>query len=110
MREHLPAARWKEIDAVLSAALERPADQRLRFVRDRALGDPKLAAAVNDLLAAGDAARLFLERPIDVDADDLLEMTDELLALWRRREQEVRDPRDERASASEFFEPESPSA
>jgi len=98
-----PPARWEEIDAVLSAALERPPDERLRFVRERTTGDPHLAAAVEDLLAAGEAARSFLERPIDVDADELLKISDEILAHWRRREQEVPDPRDERASSPESF-------
>lgn len=110
MRGDEPAARWEEIDAVLSAALERPSQERLRFVRERTLGDPKLAAAVEDLLAAGDAASLFLERPIDVDADELRGMMDEMLSHWRQRVQEAPDPRTGRAPSSESFEQGRPSA
>lgn len=84
-------ARWEEVDAVLSAALERPPGERLRFVRESTFGDPQLAAAVESLLAAGDAARSFLERPVDLDADELARISAELLAHWRQREQERSD-------------------
>jgi hypothetical protein len=92
MKGSEPPARWEEVDAVLSAALERPPGERLRFVRERTIGDPQLGAAVEDLLAAGDAARSFLERPIDFDADELLKISNQLLAHWRRREQGLSDP------------------
>ena len=92
MKGSEPPARWEEIDAVLSAALERPPGERLRFVRERTFGDPQLAAAVEDLLAAGDAARSFLEQPVDFDADELARISDELLAYWRQRERKRSDP------------------
>lgn len=92
MKGSEPPARWEEIDSVLSAALERPPGERLRFVRERTFGDPQLAAAVESLLAAGDAAGSFLEQPVDLDADELAKISDELLAHWRQREQEGSDP------------------
>ncbi|MGD8495176.1 MAG: hypothetical protein PVF05_03235 [Gemmatimonadales bacterium] len=92
MTEGDPAARWDEIDAVLSAALERPVGERLVFVRERTADDPELAAAVEDLLAAGDAATSFLERPIDVDPDELIRVSNEMLARWRSGEEAVRAP------------------
>lgn len=117
MTERDPSARWDEIDAVLSAALERPAGERLAFVRARTGDDPELAGAVEDLLAAGDAATSFLERPIDVDPDELIRVSNEMLASWRNREEAVQAPTGGLNAAWKFvrklgriFEPGRPSA
>lgn len=117
MTERDPAARWDEIDAVLSAALERPAGERLAFVRARTSDDPELAGAVEDLLAAGDAATSFLERPIAVDPDELVRVSNEMLACWRDREGGVGAPTGALKAAWRFvrrlgriFEPGRPSA
>ena len=59
--------RWREIDAVLSGALELPPPERAAYVRARTAGDSELAGAVEDLLRAGDQATSFLERPLDLD-------------------------------------------
>jgi hypothetical protein len=68
-----PAKRWAEIDAMLAAALERPALERRQFVRENTRDDPELAAAVTDLLEAVEAAASFLERPIAIEAEELVE-------------------------------------
>lgn len=71
------ADRWHEIDAVLSAALELPPNERTSFVRDRTTDDDELARAVLELLRAGDEATSFLERPVDLDAGTWLEASEE---------------------------------
>ena len=64
--------RWKEIDAILDAALEMPAAERERFITERTAGDPELEKAVLDLLRAAAKADRFMERPaISLAAESL---------------------------------------
>src|SRR6516164_6804445 len=53
--------RWAQVDAVLSEALERKADQRADFLAQRCNGDDDLRRQVQALLTAHDAAGSFLD-------------------------------------------------
>lgn len=55
--------RWKQVEEVLDAALERPAAERAAFVRDACAGDADLRSEVDSLLASHDQASQFLETP-----------------------------------------------
>lgn len=59
----MDAERWKEIDAILDAALELPAAERERFIAERTAGDPELEKAVQELLRAAAKSDRFMERP-----------------------------------------------
>ncbi|HCA57684.1 MAG TPA: hypothetical protein DEP46_06810, partial [Blastocatellia bacterium] len=64
--------RWKEIDAILDAALEMPAAERERFITERTASDPELEKAVLDLLRAAAKADRFMGRPaISLAAESL---------------------------------------
>src|SRR5688572_29619820 len=53
--------RWKQVDALLQAALERPADERDAFLRQACGDDAGLAQEIQSLLTAGRHAGSFLE-------------------------------------------------
>src|ERR1700758_4730650 len=55
--------RWKQIDSILQAALERPPSERDGFLRHACLGDAELEHEVRSLLAAQEEAGSFLESP-----------------------------------------------
>ncbi|HXP87820.1 MAG TPA: serine/threonine-protein kinase, partial [Bryobacteraceae bacterium] len=55
--------RWKQVDNLLQAALERPPEQRDAFLRNECAGDEELEREVRSLLAAGREAGGFLENP-----------------------------------------------
>src|SRR5262245_50470345 len=55
--------RWKEVDRVLQAALERPAEERDVFLRQACGGDQALEGEVRALLAMQSEAGHFLDRP-----------------------------------------------
>src|SRR5512132_3536876 len=55
--------RWKQVDKLLQAALERPAAARSEFLRQACMGDQELEREVRSLLAAQHEAESFLERP-----------------------------------------------
>src|SRR5215467_5543887 len=55
--------RWKQIDSLLQAALERPRNERDKFLRQSCLGDLELEHEVRALLASSDEAGSFLENP-----------------------------------------------
>ena len=69
----LSAERWQRIDAVFAAALERPPDERARFLDEACGGDPALRAEVDALLRSaaeaerdlGDSAAAFASPLID---------------------------------------------
>ncbi|MFW6083633.1 MAG: tetratricopeptide repeat protein [Gemmatimonadota bacterium] len=84
-------ARWDEVDAILSEALERPVDERLSYVRGRTADDPELGNSVEELLRAEAEATSFLERPIDLSSETWLEASDEFFA---RRQSDETDGRD----------------
>jgi eukaryotic-like serine/threonine-protein kinase len=55
--------RWKQIDSILQAALERPPGERDEFLRHACLGDTDLEREVRSLLASQEEAGSFLESP-----------------------------------------------
>ena len=55
--------RWKQIDSLLQAALERPRSERQMFVQQACRGDAALEREVRALLASSDEAGSFLESP-----------------------------------------------
>src|SRR5271165_2704923 len=66
--------RWKQVDSVLQAALERPPEERDAFLRQSCAGDEALEREVRSLLTAQQEAQGFLDRPaIEVAARVLAE-------------------------------------
>ena len=61
-----PLTRWKQLDALLAQALDRPPDERTAFLRATCGGDPALYAEVAALLEDADAA----ERALGESATD----------------------------------------
>ena len=55
--------RWKQIDSLLQAALERPPAERDGFLRQACEGDGELEREVRSLLASQEEAGSFLESP-----------------------------------------------
>src|SRR5580700_5313674 len=61
--------RWKQVDSLLQAVLERPPEERDEFLRDASAGDVALEREVRSLLASQQEAGSFLESPaIDMAA------------------------------------------
>jgi eukaryotic-like serine/threonine-protein kinase len=80
--------RWKQIDNLLQAALERPQNERDGFLRQACGGDRDLEGEVRALLASSDEAGSFLESPaMEVAAQ----------AIAHRQNKEAAGPRDFRA-------------
>jgi eukaryotic-like serine/threonine-protein kinase len=64
--------RWKQVDNLLHAALERPPDVRPEFLRQACAGDRELEREVRSLLASDEQAGSFLDSPaMEVAARDL---------------------------------------
>src|SRR6202035_3718549 len=55
--------RWKQVDSLLQAVLERPPEERDEFLRDASAGDEALEHEVRSLLASQQEAGSFLESP-----------------------------------------------
>jgi serine/threonine protein kinase len=55
--------RWKQVDGLLQAVLERPPEERDAFLRDASAGDEALEREVRSLLASQQEAGSFLESP-----------------------------------------------
>ena len=55
--------RWKRVDNLLQAALERPPAERAEFVRQACAGDEALEREVRSLMASGQETRSFMESP-----------------------------------------------
>jgi eukaryotic-like serine/threonine-protein kinase len=64
--------RWRQIDRLFEAALERPAHDRLAFLAVECADDEGLRAEVESLLAAHDEQDSFLERPLSTNGWSLL--------------------------------------
>jgi serine/threonine protein kinase len=65
--------RWKQVDNLLQAALERPPAERSEFLRQACGGDDALEREVRSLLASQQEAGSFLERPPKEVATQTLE-------------------------------------
>ena len=70
------AERWRQIDALLAAALELASPERDAYLADACGDDRELRHAVETLIAADERARSFLENPA---ADGSLDAPDEVL-------------------------------
>jgi serine/threonine protein kinase len=55
--------RWKKVDSVLQAAVQRPPAERSDFLKKACKGDPALEEEVRSLLASQEEAGSFLESP-----------------------------------------------
>jgi hypothetical protein len=74
--------RWKQVDGLLQAALERPPAEREEFLRHACAGDPSLEREVRSLLASQHQAGSFLESPA-------LEVAARVIALKQSEEPET---------------------
>jgi hypothetical protein len=63
--------RWQRIDALVSAALERPEEERTSFLERACEGDEELCRQVQRLLSSHEAAGSFLESPPAAAAEAL---------------------------------------
>ena len=59
----MDSERWKQVDSLLQAVLERPPEERDEFLRDASAGDEALEREVRSLLASQQEAGSFLESP-----------------------------------------------
>lgn len=55
--------RWKQVDSLLQAVLERPLEERVAFLHKACAGDRELEREVQSLLSSGQQAGSFLEDP-----------------------------------------------
>jgi len=68
----MDSERWKQVDSLLQAVLERPPEERDEFLRGASAGDEALEREVRSLLASQRAAGSFLESPaIELAAREL---------------------------------------
>ncbi len=54
---------WRKAKDLFDAALERPLDERLRFLEENCDGDEELCREVESLLANSEDANSFLSQP-----------------------------------------------
>jgi len=59
----MDSERWKQVDSLLQAVLERPPEERDEFLRDASAGDEALEREIRSLLASQQEAGSFLESP-----------------------------------------------
>ena len=64
--------RWRQIDQLLEAALERGPEDRAAFLADACAGDEPLRLEVESLLRSDEAAESFIEEPVVALAADVL--------------------------------------
>lgn len=64
--------RWKQIDELFQAALDREPSQRAAFLEQACDGDETLRQEVESMLASDEQAQSFIEKPAVEDAADLL--------------------------------------
>src|ERR1035438_7086389 len=75
----MDSERWKQVDSLWQAVLERPPDQRDAFLRQSCVGDQALEREVRSLLTAQQEAEGFLDRPaIEVAARALASNEDKV--------------------------------
>src|SRR5215510_11027608 len=55
--------RWRKIDQLLDAAMEREPDERAAFLEFACAGDQSLRLEVESLLRSDEAAESFIEKP-----------------------------------------------
>ena len=59
----MDSERWKQLDKLLQAALQRPPEERDAFLREACAGDERLEREAHSLLTLEQKAEGFLERP-----------------------------------------------
>ena len=59
----MDSEQWKQLDKLLHAALQRPAEERDAFLREACAGDERLEREARSLLRLEQKAEGFLERP-----------------------------------------------
>src|SRR5262245_27260448 len=64
--------RWRQIDQLLEAALERQPEERAAFLAVACAGDESLRREVESLLRSDEAAQSFIEEPVVALAADVL--------------------------------------
>src|SRR5262249_25238939 len=64
--------RWRQIDQLLEAALEREPEERAAFLADACVDDESLRLEVESLLRSDEAAESFIEEPVVALAADVL--------------------------------------
>ncbi|MEZ4450515.1 MAG: serine/threonine-protein kinase [Nannocystaceae bacterium] len=64
----IDAARFRQIDALFAAALERPTGERGDFLDDACVGDPELRSAVGELLAHDEGASAAIREVVEAAA------------------------------------------
>jgi eukaryotic-like serine/threonine-protein kinase len=79
----MKAERWRQVDQLFHAALERQPRQRTDFLAHACAGDAALCQEVESLLAAHDQAERFIEAPAADLAADLLAANHSRLAAGR---------------------------
>jgi serine/threonine protein kinase/tetratricopeptide (TPR) repeat protein len=82
--------RWREIERVVQAALERPANQRAAFLDQACAGDATLRDEVDSLLAQGEHGASFIESPaLEVAAKALAQDESEIRRAVERENQRI---------------------
>lgn len=87
--------RWKQIDALFDAALDRPPSERDAFLREQCDDDPELYRSVKELLAASEAPDSLLETPLDRYAQALWKAIHSNNYHSERRRSEDSPPKDD---------------
>jgi serine/threonine protein kinase len=80
--------RWERVKELFEAALERPADQRARFLKRECGGDEALRSEVESLLAEYDSAGSFMDKPPAYSAAETVSSIDATAAGARTEEEE----------------------
>ena len=84
----MDANRWREIERVFHAALERPENQRVAFLDQACAGDVALRDEVGSMLAQGEHGASFIESPaLEVAAKALAQDESEVRRAAEREEQ-----------------------
>jgi len=82
--------RWREIERLCQAALERPENQRAAFLDQACAGDAALRHEVDSLLAQGEHGASFIESPaLQVAAQALAQDDSEVRRAAEREEQRL---------------------
>ena len=76
----MDAELWKQVDALLDAALDLPEREREQFVAEATAGNPALRGEVLSLLRAQSQASQFMERPAMTVAAQALAQGSDLTA------------------------------
>jgi eukaryotic-like serine/threonine-protein kinase len=78
----MKADRWKQIDEVFHAALEREPDRRAAFIDQACAGDQTLLEEVESLIRSHEQAEGFIESPAADLAAEILASDQDKLAGW----------------------------